>query len=314
MNSVPISIQEELTETISTFEYLDVNQLIKIEFTEQYQNKLIFQSFKVTAIEKSLKELERKIKGAIPHLTNSQYIAIESAIYEDLDKIVKLQDENSDQHAKVTEKTLQLRKFAFDGKVYESILVENKPYFITSNESGSYSLEERVEIAGNTFLPQDNITTVNPLPYKFESEEELEGCFTKARNETFDSLFTKVRSNFRKYVNVPEHTLTVLSADILYSYFQDKFGTTHYNIFIGENGSGKNSALLVFKHLGYRVFYVTAASAANYYTFLGDVQEGQGTIAEDEADDIGENKDMQTVELFLKLNSLEMELEVRNLT
>ena len=87
----------------------------------------------------------------------------------------------------------------------------------------------------------------------------------------------------------------ILAADTLYSYFQEKFGATHYNIFIGENGSGKNSALLFFKMLGYRVFYITAASPANYYTFLGEIQEGQGTIAEDEADDIGYNKDKQKI-------------------
>lgn len=32
--------------------------------------------------------------------------------------------------------------------------------------------------------------------------------------------------------------------------------------------------LLGYRMLAYRVFYVTAASAANYYTFLGD-KEGQ---------------------------------------
>ena len=36
--------------------------------------------------------------------------------------------------------------------------------------------------------------------------------------------------------------------------------------------------LLVYRYLGYRVFYVTAASAANIYTFLGDEEEGQGTL------------------------------------
>lgn len=295
MSSVSISIPQALVGTISICEYLDANKLIKIQFTEQYQNKLIFQSFKVDALEKSLKELERKVKAGVPNITSSKYIEIESALYDDLDKIVKLQNENSDQPIRVTENTLQVRKYAFDGRVYESILVDNRPYFIILDESSNYSLEERIEIAGNTFLPQDNITTVNPLPYKFESQEELEEYFTKSKNETYDSLFTRGRNIFKKYLNVPDHTLTVLSADIVYSYFQDKFGTTHYNIFIGENGSGKNSALLVFKHLGYRVFYVTAASPANYYTFLGDVQEGQGIIAEDEADDIGENKDKQRI-------------------
>ena len=47
--------------------------------------------------------------------------------------------------------------------------------------------------------------------------------------------------------------------------------------------------------LGYRVFNVTADSDANYYTFLGEIQEGQGTIAEDEADDIGYNKNKQII-------------------
>ena len=78
--------------------------------------------------------------------------------------------------------------------------------------------------------------------------------------------------------------------DIIWSYFQDRFGYTHYLIFTGDNGSGKNSALLVFKYLGYRVFYVVSASAPNYWTAYGSQEEGQVSIAEDEADDIGEDK------------------------
>src|SRR6478672_11363612 len=108
-------------------------------------------------------------------------------------------------------------------------------------------------------------------------------------------MFQQNLEQIRNFVSIEEHVLIILAADTLYSYFQEKFGTTHYNIFIGENGSGKNSALLFFKILGYRVFYVTAASAANYYTFLGKNQEGQGAIAEDEADDIGYDRDKQRI-------------------
>ena len=43
------------------------------------------------------------------------------------------------------------------------------------------------------------------------------------------------------------------------------------------------------------MFYIVSASAANYFTFLGETEEGQGTIAEDEAGDIGDNKDKQSV-------------------
>ncbi len=58
----------------------------------------------------------------------------------------------------------------------------------------------------------------------------------------------KVRSVYSKYVNIEDHYINILSADTIYSYFQDKFPTVHYNIFIGDNGSGKNSALIVYSH------------------------------------------------------------------
>ena len=73
----------------------------------------------------------------------------------------------------------------------------------------------------------------------------------------------------RKFLNVEEHYHTLIAADIIFTYFQDKFPYTHYLIFVGDNGSGKNSALLYFKYLGYRVFYVVSASAANYFTVNG---------------------------------------------
>ena len=47
--------------------------------------------------------------------------------------------------------------------------------------------------------------------------------------------------------------------------------------------------------MGYRPFYVTSASPANYYTFLGDIQEGQGIILEDEADNLGKSSDKKNI-------------------
>ena len=116
-----------------------------------------------------------------------------------------------------------------------------------------------------------------------------------AINENYDSLYLKVETIFRKYVNVEEYYYPILVGDTIWSHFQDRFGYTHYLIFTGDNGSGKNSALLVFKYLGYRVFYVVSASAANYWTAYGNQEEGQISIAEDEADDIGEEKQKTNV-------------------
>ena len=209
-------------------------------------------------------------------------------------------------------------KYFLDGRLYESVIVNKSSKFLTidtiensannndendgrSNEKSDnnnniqFKLVDKIEVPYYTFCPVDSLVTHNPIPYSFESEYELRKYIELAKKETFDSLFQQILEQKRNYVNIDEHVLVILAADILYSYFQEKFGATHYNLFIGENGSGKNSALLFFKMLGYRVFYVTAASAANYYTFLGEIQEGQGTIAEDEADDIGYNKDKQRI-------------------
>jgi hypothetical protein len=129
----------------------------------------------------------------------------------------------------------------------------------------------------------------------FASVEELEMYLELARTETFDSLYRQVNSNLQRHVNIDEHYLIILSADIIFSHFQDKFPTVHYDIFVGDNGSGKNSALLIISRLGYRVFYIVSASAANYFTFYGDIEECQGTIAEDEAGDFDRDNQKQKI-------------------
>jgi hypothetical protein len=60
-----------------------------------------------------------------------------------------------------------------------------------------------------------------------------------------------------------DHYIKLLAADIIYSYFQDKFGTTHYVICIGDNASGKGAILMTFASLGYRVLLATSVSAAS---------------------------------------------------
>src|ERR671930_1683615 len=190
-------------------------------------------------------------------------------------------------------KEIYIRKYSDNGKLplCESIVVGGYPKFIqlTKEEEGDdkkFRLLDKLEIGHKTFYPYDTLETHNPIPYSFESEEELKQYLERARNETLDTLYLKVKSTFKQFVDVEEKYLVLLAASIMLSYYQDKFGTIHYIIIIGDNGSGKNSALLVYRYLGYRVFYVTAASAANIYTFLGDQEEGQGTLAEDEADNI----------------------------
>jgi hypothetical protein len=168
-------------------------------------------------------------------------------------------------------KEFDIRKYTGNGslQLHESIVVNDQSTFVRLEDDGMRPFYvTTIERPNKILYPADNIDTQNPLPYIFASAEELEEYLKRARNETFDTIFFKVKSVYKKYVNTEEYYITMLAADTIYSYFQDKFPTVHYNIFVGDNGSGKNSALLVYKYLGYRVFYVTAASAPNYFTFL----------------------------------------------
>jgi hypothetical protein len=207
------------------------------------------------------------------------------------------QDNNEDENTKRLKK-VKIRKYTGNGTLplHESIVFKDgQTAFLTLDENGQPKYQTEIERPGIDLHPADTLDSQNPLPYIFESPDELNQYLEKARKETFDSLYLKTKTIYKKYVNIEDYLLSTLSADTIYSYFQDKFPTLHYNIFVGDNGSGKNSALLVYKLLGYRVFYVTSASAPNYFTFLGETEECQGTIAEDEADDIGHDREKQKI-------------------
>ena len=195
---------------------------------------------------------------------------------------MEIQTPNSDIKNKQKESVL-IRKYTAKSllPLHEAVVFANtgQSAFVYLDNDGKPAFGDRIERSDKTLYPADNLDSQNPLPYTFASTEELERYLQLAKRETFDSLYQHVKSVLRKYVNVDEHYLTVIAADIIYSYFQDKFSTVHYDIFVGDNGSGKNSALLVISRLAYRVYYLVSASAPNYFTFYGNIEECQGTIS-----------------------------------
>ncbi len=311
-NTLPLKIPEELVNEISEIVYKPETKTLKISFSKKYNSKSVNSFIDTKNWQKSIDVMEKKIKYNVKNLDKHHYLQLENTIHENLDLILhadNLQPETQqEEHNQGKVNKIYLNKYVFEGRLYESIIINRASKFIVVNSSSSdnatckpnendeqYKLLGKLELENFVFYPRDTILSPNPTPYSFDSKDELNRYFELAKEEDFDSLYSKILTEFKKYVANDEHVQTILAADILYIYFQDAFGTTHYNIFVGNNGSGKNSALLFFKLLGYRVFYVTAASAANYYTFLGEIQEGQGTIAEDEADGIGKDEDKQRI-------------------
>jgi hypothetical protein len=70
------------------------------------------------------------------------------------------------------------------------------------------------------------------IPYEFSSIEEIKSFIKKAKNETIFSLFLKAKSIVSKYIDQDEHIIKLISIDILFSHFQDRFNTTHYTAYL----------------------------------------------------------------------------------
>jgi hypothetical protein len=131
--------------------------------------------------------------------------------------------------------------------------------------------------------------------YNFTTIDEIKQYITRAKKENLDALFEKVKNDWKKYFDIDVKTLTLCAADSIFTYFQDKLGMTHYLLFVGDNNTGKSNALRIFHHLGYRPLFDVSITPANIYNFLGQFEEGQGIILEDEIDNIEEQEDKMKI-------------------
>ena len=228
-------------------------------------------------------------------------LMIEDVMHENYEIVIKIEDTTDQQNPGDgrQKKACYVRKYTANGSLplHESVVFTDsgQSAFVYLDGDGKLRIVSHLERPDKILYPADNIDSQNPRPFIFASPEELQMYIELAKCETFDSQYQQVKLELQKYVNIDEHYLVVIAADIIFSYFQDKFSTVHYDVFVGDNGSGKNSALLAIRRLGYRVFYILSASAANYFTFYADIEECQGTIAEDEVGDLDRDVQKQKI-------------------
>ncbi|HEU4824444.1 MAG TPA: hypothetical protein VFS97_13550 [Nitrososphaeraceae archaeon] len=182
--------------------------------------------------------------------------------------------------------------------ITEAVIVGDIPYFAvarTTEKEVNVTLEDFIKISDRTeYKPFEPEAYLNK-PYKFRSTEEFDDTIEKAKGETPDSLYKKVKKIWSKYIDADNFHISICAADTMFTYFQDKIGMTHYLFFVGNNSSGKSNNLLVLNRLAYRNFTSTDMTAANIFTFLGSGEEGQGTLCEDEADGIENSNEKMAI-------------------
>lgn len=130
----------------------------------------------------------------------------------------------------------------FKEPLHEAILLGNEPFFLKWNPQAEiiecvHQIEEKKRI----LRPPDE----GEYPYEpieFESLAEIKEYCELAKHETIDSLYQKVKGTVALYVDQDKDIIILISSDIIWTWFQDLFPTTHYYDVNGKaNGIGKST-------------------------------------------------------------------------
>jgi hypothetical protein len=250
-----------------------------------------------------------------PDFLIDQLVSCVSAIYTDgaagsIAKI-KAKREYEDRKAEEEEEDKLKKRYvqkyysSNEGVLYEAVLIASKPCFV-SIDVDPVTAEPFAKSSEKILLPYAKNATMELLPnekegylskpYEFRNIDELNKYIQYAKNETLDTLFSKVKYTAKKYIVGSDTHLTILAADTILTYFQDELGQVHYLYFYGDNDTGKTANLVFMDHVAYRAIFDVDITAPNIFTYLGTIQEGQGIILEDEADNV--DKDNEKMKLY----------------
>lgn len=176
-----------------------------------------------------------------------------------------------------------------DGEHFaEAVIVGGVPAFIVRNKDAIFTTD-KIEFEDKIVKPLPAIAYLNK-PYSFKIGE-VEEVIEQAKKETLDSLYRRVKSIWKKYVDADDFHISICAADTIFTYYQDRLGLVHYLFFVGGPSSGKSNRLEVFRFLAYRNWTSSDITPANIYQLLGSREEGMATICEDEADNLDLNFD-----------------------
>jgi hypothetical protein len=242
---------------------------------------------KVALIEKEIPEPYHKL---IIDTFDANYHTITASQHDynsdnDQEQIQKENSRESKEEKNYDEKKIfTINKYSHGIQLAEAILSNGVPCFIQIINDKP-SLSKKILLSDIDIIPPER-TEYLSKDYSFASVEEIEYFINRAKNETLDSLFNRVKTELKKFIDIDDDFINIVAADIIFTYFQDRLGMTHYLLIVGDNNTGKSNILLVFSFLGYRPVYDIAITPANIYNFGSQLEEAQHIIIEDEIDDI----------------------------
>jgi hypothetical protein len=206
----------------------------------------------------------------------------------------EIEGSTNNTNSKSKSKIPTIQKYRNANLLAEAVIIGDKPFFAVATDNGeTIRLEESILRGdGSSFLPPSMYLNT---PYFFKSVTEFNRIIEQARHETIDSIYEKVKAQWKRYSSADDVEISLCAADIIFTYFQDSFGMTHYLFFVGAPDSGKSNRLTVIKILAYRNYTGVDITPANIYRFMGQFQEAVGTISEDEIDNLDGNPEKMKI-------------------
>lgn len=174
----------------------------------------------------------------------------------------------------------------------ESVIVDGIPAFLVKDtETGKITVESKISTSLGTIRPLRK-DEMGYVPFEFTSEE-----IQALESEIFDReyLLDSILEVVQQYSAMSLNEQILLTGDVFLTYCLEWISTTHFLFFVGDRGSGKTNVTQIPGELGYRCMMAGQVSHANIYNFLGTDEEGCGCLCEDEAQDIGNDKEKMRI-------------------
>lgn len=144
-------------------------------------------------------------------------------------------------------------------QLWETVKVGGQFYFVSYDAiEGKLRWTDEINEENRTLKPYMENATES---YRFRDQSELEDYIEMAKSQSLGTLFKKVRLCVSSFYDTDNDAhANLVAADIIFTYFQDKIGKTHYIFVYGEPASGKGAILECFNQLAYRGVQVTDAT------------------------------------------------------
>jgi hypothetical protein len=276
-----------------------------------YKNIAVVSPFYKSLV-KITRELERKLSNiGVDQKATQLFITYFTNVLLDTKKSEHLLSINQTQNIDDKKKLEYVYKYSkiYDKNDKRKKKVLHESVLLTTSNNGEstepvflYYDKEQDKIQAVRYIEESN-RILNPveqdeyqyIPYTYDADiDEANLIKDQIKNITIESFYKDVLELVKLFNIQDKDKQVLITANIILSYFQDKFPTCHYPAITGKPGSGKTSVGHTFGATGYRPIYQVDPSAPNIFRTLGKIEPCQCTLIIDEADRIAMSNDLMT--------------------